>query len=297
MTKRSKAIWHSRRGVLLIVPGLVLFLFFFLYPIIYSIKLSTTNASIFNLIKGPEFIGLKYYKDLLLKAKLYLPLLRTIIFIGSSVPLKIFIAMLLAILFNSKFVKFRQVLYPFILIPWAIPWFLSVMIWRGMFNVDFGVINQLLKSIGLPTANWLNGIWSAFVSYNIVEVWLTYPFIMSIIISAMQSIPKDFYEMAMIDGANPWSSFRYITLPLIKNSLLWVTLIQVIASYMIFGVPYLLNKGGPAGSNEFLMVYVYKQAFNLGRYGFASAFVILVFFMLTILIILYSKLTKLTEEE
>lgn len=297
MTKRSKSIWHSRRGVLLIVPGLVLFLFFFLYPIIYSIKLSTTNASIFNLIKGPEFIGLKYYKDLLLKAKLYLPLLRTIIFIGSSVPLKIFIAMLLAILFNSKFVKFRQVLYPFILIPWAIPWFLSVMIWRGMFNVDFGVINQLLKSIGLPTVNWLNGIWSAFVSYNIVEVWLTYPFIMSIIISAMQSIPKDFYEMAMIDGANPWSNFRYITLPLIKNSLLWVTLIQVIASYMIFGVPYLLNKGGPAGSNEFLMVYGYKQAFNLGRYGFASAFMILVFFMLTILIILYSKLTKLTEEE
>ena len=297
MTKRSKSIWYSRRGVLLIVPGLVLFLFFFLYPIIYSVKLSTTNASIFNLIKGSEFVGLKYYKDLLIEAKLYLPLLRTIIFIGASVPLKIFIAMLLAVLFNSKFVKFRQVLYPFILIPWAIPWFLSVMVWRGMFNVDFGVINQLLKSIGLPTINWLNDTWSAFVSYNIVEVWLTYPFIMSTIISAMQSIPKDFYEMAVIDGANPWSSFRYITLPLIKNSLLWVTLIQVIASYMIFGVPYLLNKGGPAGSNEFLIVYGYKQAFSLGRYGFASAFMILVFFILAILIILYSKSTKLIEEE
>lgn len=297
MPKRSKSIWYSRRGVLLIVPGLVLFLFFFLYPIIYSIKLSTTNASIFNLIKGPEFIGLKYYKDLLFKAKLYLPLLRTIIFIGTSVPLKIFIALLLAVLFNSKFVKFRQVLYPFILIPWAIPWFLSVIVWRGMFNVDFGVVNQLLKSIGLPTINWLNGIWSAFISYNIVEVWLTYPFIMSTIISAMQSIPKDFYEMAMIDGASSWSSFRCITLPLIKNSLLWVTLIQVIASYMIFGVPYLLNKGGPAGSNEFLMVYGYKQAFSLGRYGFAAAFMILVFLMLAILIIFYSKLTKLIEEE
>jgi len=259
--------------------------------------MSMTNASFFNLIKGPEFIGLSYYKDLFVKAEFFLPLIKTLAFIASSIPLKIFVALLLSILFNSKLVKFKQILYPAILIPWAIPWFLSVMVWKGMFNVDFGIINQILTEIGLPTINWLNGIWSAFLSYNIVEVWLTYPFIMSVIISAMQSIPVEFYELAKMDGASPWTLFRHVTIPMIKKSLIWVSLVQIIASYMIFGVPFLLNRGGPAGSNEFLMIYGYQEAFSRGRYGYASAFMIIVFIILSILVLLYSKFTKLTEEE
>jgi len=297
LQKRDKSIWRSGKGVILILPGIVLFFSFFLYPIIYSVKMSTTNASFFNLIKGPEFIGLSYYKDLILEAEFFLPLIRTITFIVSSIPLKIILALLLSILFNSKFVKFKQILYPVILIPWAIPWFLSVMVWRGMFNVDFGMINQVLKTIGLPAVNWLNGVWSAFLSYNIVEVWLTYPFIMSVIISAMQSISVEFYESAMIDGASPWTIFRHVTIPMIRKSLIWVSLIQIIASYMIFGVPFLLNRGGPAGSNEFLMIYGYQEAFSKGRYGYASAFMIIVFIILSALVLLYSKFTKLTEEE
>lgn len=297
MLKRDKSIWSSGKGIILILPGIILFFSFFLYPIIYSVNMSMTNVSFFNLIKGPEFIGLSHYKDLILKAEFFLPLIRTGAFITTSIPLKIFIALLLSVLFNSKFVKFKQILYPTILIPWAIPWFLSVMVWRGMFNVDFGIINQALKVIGLPPVNWLNGIWSAFLSYNIVEVWLTYPFIMSVIISAMQSIPVEFYELAKMDGASPWTIFRHVTIPMIKKSLIWVSLIQVIASYMIFGVPFLLNRGGPAGSNEFLMIYGYQKAFSQGRYGYASAFMIIVFIILSILVLLYSKFTKLTEEE
>jgi len=297
LSKKGKPIWYSKRAYLFILPGLALFSFFFLYPIIYSINLSTTNASFFNLIKGPTSIGTDYYKKLLLEAKFYVPLLRTIVFICTSVPLKIMVGLSLALLFNSKFVKLKQILHPLILIPWAIPWFLSVLVWRGMLNVDFGVINHFLMLIGLPDVNWLNDTWSAFVSYNIVEVWLTYPFVMSVIISAMQSIPLELYEIAMIDGASSWSSFRYVTLPMIKRPLIWVTIIQFIASYMIFGVPFLLNRGGPARSNEFLMIYGYKEAFTLGRYGFAAAFMVLVFSILTILVIMYSKITKLTQEE
>ncbi|MCL4386613.1 MAG: sugar ABC transporter permease [Actinobacteria bacterium] len=296
MLTKKRTIWDSRRGLLLILPGILFFSLFFLYPIIYSVKLSLTDASFFNLIKGPEFIGLKNYKELIFEAKFFLPLLKTFLFILTSVPLKIIFALILSAFFNLKLVKLKQILYPVILIPWALPWFLSVMVWRGMLNVDFGIINQILQKVGLPAVNWLNGVWTSFLTYNIVEVWLTYPFVMSVILSAMQSIPDKLYESAKMDGANEWNSFKFITLPMLKKSLIWVTLIQIMASYMIFGVPFLLNKGGPARINEFLMIYGYQEAFSQGRYGYAAAFMVLVFFILSLLVFLYAKITKVNEE-
>lgn len=297
MKIKKETIWHDPKAYYFILPGVLLFLFFFLYPMIYSIKLSTTDASFYNLIKGPSYIGFSNYKDLIISAKIFFPLLRTMFFILTSVPLKIVIALALAILFNSKYVKFKNILYPCILVPWAIPWFLSVMIWRGMFSVDFGVINQIFKSIGLPSINWLNSTWSAFITYNIVEIWLASPFVISVLISAIQSIPLELYETGLIDGASSWSLFRHITIPMIKKSLIWVSIIQIIASYMIFGVPFLLNQGGPGRTNEFLMVYGYKEAFYLGRYGYAAAFMIIVFIILSILVIIYLRITKLTKED
>jgi arabinogalactan oligomer/maltooligosaccharide transport system permease protein len=296
-SEKRGSIWHHKKAYLFILPSLALFFFFFLFPIIYSVYLSTTNASFFNLVRGPESIGLSNYTKLLFEGKFYHPLLITGLFMSTSVFLKVSVGLLLAAFFSSNIIKFKRILFPLILIPWAVPWFLSVSIWRGMFSQDFGVINQALQSIGLPAVNWLNNTWNAFIAYNMVEVWLVYPFMMSVLIAAMMSIPPDLYESALMDGASSWSKFKHVTLPLIKKPLLWATLMTTIASYMIFGVPFLLNRGGPAGSNEFLMVYGYNKAFFLGRYGFAAAFMVIVFAILTILVILYSKITKMTKEE
>jgi len=296
-SKRKKSIWHYRKAYLFILPSLALFFFFFLFPIIYSAYLSTTNASFFNLIRGFESVGAANYEKLLFEGEFYLPLLRTGLFMSTSVFLKVSVGLLFAALFTSALIKFKRVLFPLILIPWAVPWFLSVSIWKGMFSQDFGAINQALQSIGLPAVNWLNNTWNAFIAYNVVEVWLVYPFMMSVLVAAIMSIPPALHESAIMDGASSWNRFRHVTLPLIKKPLLWATLMTTIASYMIFGVPFLLNLGGPAGSNEFLMVYGYKKAFFLGRYGFAAAFMMIVFAILAILVVLYSKKTKMIEEE
>lgn len=291
------ALWQTRKVYLFILPSLALFFFFFLFPIIYSAYLSTTNASFFNFVRGFKSVGVANYEKLLFEGGFYLPLLRTGIFMLTSVFLKVSVGLLLAALFSSPLVKFKRILFPLILIPWAVPWFLSVSIWKGMFSQDFGVINQVLRSIGLPAVNWLNNAWNAFIAYNIVEVWLVYPFMMSVLVAAMMSVPPELHESAIMDGAGSWSRFRHITVPLIKKPILWATLMTTIASYMIFGVPYLLNQGGPAGSNAFLMVYGYNTAFNLGRYGFAAAFMMIVFAILTVMVILYSKMTKMMRED
>lgn len=151
--------------------------------------------------------------------------------------------------------------------------------------------------MGVPTVNWLNDTWNAFVAYNIVEVYLVYPFMMTVTLSAMESIPVELHEAAVIDGASTWERFRFITIPLIKKPFLWATLMTTIASYMIFGVPYLLNEGGPAGTNDFLLIYGYKRAFDLGRYGYAAAFMLIVLGLLVVLVTIFSRVSKLTEEE
>jgi len=285
--------WRTRKAYWYVFPSLFLFFFFFLYPMVYTVYISLTNASFFNIMKEPAFVGLENY-EALLSGFLY-PLARTVLFMLTSIPLKVLAGILLAVLFTSTSLKAKRILMPLALVPWAAPWFFSVLIWRGMFNEDFGIINRMLLSIGLPSVNWLNDVTNAFIAYNIVEVYLTYPFMMSVIFAAMQSVPLDLYESALMDGAGSWIRFRHVTLPLIKKPVFWATIMTGIASYLIYGVPFLLNRGGPARENEFLLVYGYKEAFDLGLYGYAAAFMMLVFILLTIAIA-FLRLTRMMEE-
>ncbi len=297
MSLKSKALWHPKKAFIFILPSALLFLFFFLYPIIYSVSLSFTNASFFNLIKGYDFIGFKNFVRLLINGDFYQPLFRTLLFMVTSVGLKVIAGLFLAALFTSPYFLFKNFYYPLYLIPWAMPWFLIAMIWRGMFNQDFGIINQILVALNMQPVNWLNNTWNAFFSFNIVEVYLVYPFMMTVILAAVRSIPKEVKEAAVMDGASFFDQFRYIIIPLIKRPFLWATLMTTIASYMIFGVPYLLNRGGPAGTNEFLLIFGYKGAFEAGRYGYASAFMVIVFVILIIFVLAFSRLTRLTRTE
>lgn len=290
-------LWRAPKAYLFITPSVVLFLFFFLYPIAYSIFLSTTNANFFNFVRGYKSIGLENYRKLLIDGDFYAPLLRTLLFVGSSVVLKVTLGLFFAGLFSSPFLRLKNILQPLYLAPWAFPWFFLTMIWRGLFNQDFGAVNKALTMIHLPSINWLNNTQNAFFAFNIVEAYLVYPFMMTVILAAIESIPPELHEAAAIDGANPWKRFWQITVPMVRKPLLWATLITAIASYMIFGVPYLMNNGGPAGTNDFLLVFGYKRAFELGRYGFAAAFMVLVFGILIFLVLLFSRVTRLKEGE
>jgi arabinogalactan oligomer/maltooligosaccharide transport system permease protein len=278
----SRNIWTTNQAYWLLIPGLLLFFVFNLYPIAFSIYLSFTNAWFGNINFRFQFIGLGNYWQLLTSSgtSFYYVLGRTFLFVGTSVPLKVFWGLALAIIFNSQFVFGRRVFRSLLILPWTLPSVLSILAWRGLFNQQFGAINAIFQGIGLPRINWLGNATNAFLAYNVVEVWLAYPFMMTVITAALQSVPPSLYDASRVDGASSWQRLRYVTLPLIWRPMLFATILTSSASFQTFLVPYLLNAGGPANANQMVMVWGYQQAFQNpyvpGLMGLAAAFFVLI---------------------
>lgn len=284
MKRNGKAggAWKTNKAFLLLIPGLLVFFALNLYPIIFSIYLGFTNAYFGNIAGKYQFIGLSNFEELLFSGdtRFYYVLGRTFLFLATSVPLKVTFGLALAVIFNSQVIKGRNIFRSFLILPWTIPAVLSILTWRGLFYYDFGAINGILQAIGFPRVNWLYDVTNAFIAYNIVELWLAYPFMMTVILAALQSVPPELYDSARVDGASSWQRLRHITIPLIWRPLLFAIILTSNASFQAFLVPYLLNFGGPANQNELIMVWGYKQAFQNpgvpGAMGLAAAFFVLV---------------------
>lgn len=294
--------WKTNKAYLFIIPGLLVFFIFNLYPIVFSIYLGFTDAYFGNIAGKYRFIGLWNFEKLLfsIDTRFYYVLGRTFLFVATSVPLKVLVGVALAAFFNTQTVKGRNILRSLLILPWTLPAILSILTWRGLFSLEFGAINGILQAIGLPRVNWLHDATNAFITYNIVEVWLAYPFMMTVTLAALQSVPPELYDSARIDGASAWQRFRYITLPLIWRPLLFSIVLTSNASFQAFLVPYLLNAGGPANQNELIMVWGYKQAFNNpgvpGSMGLAAAFFVLVSLIILAFSFIGLKIGKITVE-
>ena len=195
------------------------------------------------------------------------------------------LGLFLAIALDKAGLRFQRFYRSVLVIPYAIPGFLSLLVWKGLLNDDFGVVNKLLHA-NIP---WLFGANWAKVSVLLVSTWLTFPYFFLISMGALQSIPNELKEAARVDGGSPWQEFRRVTLPL----LLIVVAPLMIASFAFnfnnFGNIYLLTQGGPysndqsvAGATDILISYTYKLAFAAGKgndYGLASGVAIVIFFI------------------
>ena len=212
----------------------------------------------------------------------------TFIFAGLTVFLSFSIGLFLAIALNKPGMRGRWVYRSAIILPYAIPGFLSLLVWHGLLNDDFGVVNSLLGHIGLH-APWLFDPNWARVSVILVSVWLTTPYFFLISLGALQSIPAELIEAARVDGAAAWQSFRKVTLPLLLVAVAPLMIASFAFNFNNFGNIYLLTGGGPAlndngiaGATDILISYTYKIAFAAGLgqdYGLASAFSIVIFFL------------------
>ncbi len=292
-------VWYQPKiAYILMAPALIAFLAINLYPIAFSILVAFTNMSLRNLLTGYHFVGLYNFKRLLgsLDSQFYYVMARTFFWTAVNVSLQVLFGLAFALLYNSKHLIGKGALRSLMIIPWAVPGYIAILIWRGMYNVDFGAINHLLKALGFKPINWLMDVDWAFVAYNITNTWLAYPFMMTVTMGALQSIPPDLYESAMIDGANAWQRFWHITLPLIKRPLAFATILTTNTTFQNFGVPYLLNGGGPARRNEIVMVYGYKEAFVYYNFGYSAAFLDLVLIIVLIIGFIGMKVSKLAEE-
>ena len=212
----------------------------------------------------------------------------------------------LAILLNDPYLELRHVYRTILILPYAIPGFISIMVWAGLLNVDFGVVNRILRSLVGVTIPWFHdGFW-ARVGVLLVNLWLGYPYMMIVSLGALQSIPQELYEAARVDGANRWQRFWKITLPLLLISVAPLLVGSFAFNFNNFNVIYLLTGGGPpipgaqtlAGQTDILISYTYKLAFGGAgaQYGFASAISLIIFLIIGTISALNFRFTRRLEQ-
>ncbi|MBC2047226.1 carbohydrate ABC transporter permease [Listeria booriae] len=280
MEANAKTITYKKRNWrftpwLFAGPHLIIFLIFFLVPVVYGIYISFTD---WDLVGTPDFVGFDNYREILFQKdstfyeQLHNGLRNTFIFVVLTVPFCIIVPLLLASALNAK-PKLNKLFQSLFYLPSLFAISAVIIIWGLMFNVSFGPINQFLGT----TVNWVGTQPYAWLTLVIVTVWWCIGGNMIIYQAALNGISKDFYEAADIDGATSMQKFFRITLPSIRAQLLYTVVMTTIAQFNVYGQPLMLTKGGPSGSTSVLLMYIQQNAFGTGQSiaGIASAMAVI----------------------
>jgi len=259
---------NSQAGAfwLFVSPWLIGFIVFTLGPLLASLYISFTK---YNIVGSPVFAGLDNYRELVNDPLVLKSLVNTLIYVVSGVPLRMVLALALAMLLNRPMRGvgiFRTAYY----MPSLIPSVTVSLVWLLMFNYRHGILNGLLEFIHLPRIQWLTSGPAAMSGLVLVSFW-TVGTSMLIFLAALQGIPNEVYEAAVIDGANRVKLFRYITVPLMTPALIFSLIMNLIYGLQVFTEAYVITRGGPLNATLFYVLYLYRHAFQFLHMGFASA--------------------------
>ena len=294
MKKRNKSVLVS---YLVSGPSLLLIALIVVFPILYTFFISLTNMSVYHWFDF-TVIGLQnYWRALFVFDSGFLSALgATVLWTFVNMVIQLVVAFVLASLLNVKKLRLRKLYKTLLMFPWAMPGYVSILLWKtGMFNSEFGLLNQWMEALGQQTVRWLSTDVSAFICCTVVNLWLALPFMIMIMDGALQSIDQSYYESALLDGASWLERTRYITIPSIKPIIAPAVIITVFTTFKQFDVVYLLTQqmGARTGSNfHTILTYAYENAFVTNN-GYSSAISIIIF----ILMLVFSARFKLGGEE
>lgn len=290
LTLRRKDINQNWTGYLLITPAVLIILAVILYPLGLNLVMSFQKILMMKPYLGRPFIGFENYTKLLGDATFWRAALNSLIWTTSSVALQVLMGLTVATLLN-KAIKGRGAIRGLMLIPWITPGVVAAIIWKWMYDGQYGILNHILMAMDVidKPLVFLGNIKTAFPAVIFSHAWKNFPFAAVMLLAAMQVIPHDYYEAADIDGASAWQKFRHITLARIRPTLYLTVLLTTIWTFNSFDTIWLMTEGGPSGTTDTLTTYVYKatfQAFNLGK---AAAIAVLMFLALLTLVLIYAR--------
>jgi len=277
-----------RLAYLLIAPGALWLLLFIGLPIVDTIRTSLYHTS----YKGERFVGLGNYFDILFKDELFhLVLNNSIIWTGASVLLNVVFGLLFALILSRGSI-FSEIARGTLILAWATPLVVAGIVWKWMYNAEYGQLNSLLFSLHLidEPVQWLTNARSAFIGALIARFWTAFPFTTFAFLSGLQSIPTDLYEAGIVDGATGWQRFWKITLPLLRPVTLAVLLISVIWSFNSFAFIYVITGGGPANKTQIMVTEIFRRGFGYFNFGSASTLAVIAFFFLLIVSVIQWRL-------
>ncbi len=269
-------------------PSLFILVLAVVFPILFSFALAFTN---YNLYHSPparlvDWVGIKTFSEIFtvdIWRSTFLDVLAwTIVWTLVASTLQVGLGILLAVVVNQKEVRFKKIFRTILVLPWAVPGFVTILVFAGLFNDSFGAFNhQILAAFGIDPIPWMtNANWTK-LALILMQGWLGFPYVFIVTTGVLQSIPDDLYEAATIDGASAFSKFRHITLPLILIAMAPIIITQFTFNFNNFNIIYLFNGGGPAvpgstaGGTDILVSWIYKLTMQSSQYSLAAALTIL----------------------
>ena len=239
-----------------------------------------------------RFVGLANYieiltargKPLLSHGSFYLTLLVTVLWTVINIAAHVGIGLVLGILLARPMLRMRALYRVLLILPWAVPSYVTALAWKGMFHRQFGAVNAVLAALGAEPVSWFSKFSTAFTANVATNIWLGFPFMMVVVMGALTSISKDVLEAAEVDGATRWQSFRLVTLPLLKPTLLPAVILGTVWTFNMFNVVYLVSGGEPDGTTDILVSEAYRWAFaRNAQMGYAAAYAVIIFGVLVLM--------------
>ena len=260
-----------------IAPAALWLILFMGFPILDILRTSLYHTS----YKGEAFVGLKNYVGLMGDELFWLVLRNTVLWAGLAVVMNVVLGLGVALLLERS-TAFSEVVRSLLILAWAMPLVVAAITWKWMYNGEYGHLNSLLLSLHIidTPVQWLTGAWTAFCGALVARVWTALPFTAFAFLSALQAIPVQMYEAAVIDGTTRWERFRYVTLPLLRPVTLAVLLISVIWAFNSFVFVYVITGGGPANQTQIMVTEIFRRAFGYFNFGQASSLTLLAFLLL-----------------
>lgn len=288
ITGKTLADRQARIGYIFVLPVFLYVVIIFFMPAGYTVLLSFFNWTIRGM---GRFVGLASYIELSKDTLFHKSVRNSVVFALMSVPLTLIFGMLAALAFQSRVkLPLRNFFKPAYFMPIVISLVAVAFVWKWMFNPSIGLLNYILRSLGLPEQGWLNDTEQVLPSLSIMYVWARLGFSMVIFIAGLEGIPSDYYDASAIDGASRWQCFWHITFPLLNPQIILVLILEMITSLRTFDLPYIASQGGPAHASRTIVLHIYDSAFQYFRMGSAAAAAIFLFSMIFILTLLQRRL-------
>jgi ABC-type sugar transport system permease subunit len=288
-TKRVRVRTWEPGPLLLLAPSLVSIGAVSVYPVLLGLWLSFRDTTLAS--PTDSFIGVGNYGQLLADGQFWNAWTHTIEFTAASTLLETILGLMMALVLSERF-RGRGIVRAAMLVPWAIPTVVTSKMFGWLLDGQNGVVNYLLRSVGLIPHNvdWYGSTSSALWTIVVADVWKTTPFMALLLLAGLQTIPHSLAEASLIDGASPWQHFWYVRLPLLAPTLLIATMFRALDAFRIFDLVYVLTGGGPADSTEVLSTMTYKNLFSALQFGYGSALSTVMFITETLIAVIFGAL-------
>jgi len=270
---------NARVAWLFLAPALALIAIFFFIPVAAALLLSFTDFDIYAVgdFDNARFVGIQNYARLLRDPMFWTALQNTFYFALVGGPLTVLVSLGAALLVNAKLVRFKGLFRTIYFAPVVTTLVAVAVVWRYLLHARYGLLNYGMERVGLAPVDWLGDPTWSMPAIILLSVWKNFGYNMIIFIAGLQSIPEQIYDSARIDGANRFQQLRYVTLPLLAPTFLFVGLLTMIGSFQLFAEPYVMTQGGPSNSTLSVVLLMYEHGFRWWNLGYAAAIAFLLF--------------------